>query len=409
MNTEVNKKNDVMYMTIHDCANNDSPLLYAVVFFMIYKPSCFEDIALIDTLWNYAKFGLCSYFIILHCLDCKAIIKYPFICFFVVLLSTILHHGVISKVISHWIPGLGVICWLGVNLNNLRKIAKVFYVCGGMLIILNTITMILFPNGMWIRAEASTPIWLLGQKQDFLTCYLPTAFFMIIAGRTDNFMRGYIGFVTICMIISAIIIRPVGLIMCMLSLIILIIIEKKFGIRTKPILLFISFGILEFIAILVAYIYSKLTILQIALSSIEAGGLDKSQTMGTRFSMWAYAWDSFLKNPLLGMGQVSESVWYKTSGLDFYHTIMHNTPLDIMFTGGGLAFFIYFIWHISMVKKLSKYSNLKLCRYIGYAFFSLCFISLTECPYNPMIFAIYGFIMCIPHVFIRGELELMSK
>ena len=330
MKIEANQDNHFIYLKIQDYANNNSLLLYAAVFFLIYKPSCFEDIALIDTIWNLAKFGISTLFLVLYCIDSKTVIKYPLIIFIVVLFSTIIHHGIISKVISHWIPGLGMICWLGVNQNNLREIAKVFCVCGGMLIILNTITMVVFPNGMWIRAEASAPIQ----------------------------------------------------------------IEKKLGIKTNTKLLFSSFVILEIIAILVAYIYSKLTILQIALSTIETGELDKSQTMGTRFSMWAYAWESFLKNPVLGMGQVSENVWYKTSGLDFYHTIIHNFPLDILFTGGGLAFIVYFIWHLSMVKKLSKYSNLKLCRYISYAFFSLCFISLTECPYHPMIFAIYGFIMC---------------
>ena len=408
MKIEANQDNHFIYLKIQDYANNNSLLLYAAVFFLVYKPSCFEDIALIDTIWNLAKFGISTLFLVLYCIDSKTVIKYPLIIFIVVLFSTIIHHGIISKVISHWIPGLGMICWLGVNQNNLREIAKVFCVCGGMLIILNTITMVVFPNGMWIRAEASAPIWLLGQKQDFLTCFLPTTFFMIIIGKTDNFMRRYFGFVIICMIISAIITKPVGLIMCMLSLLCLIQIEKKLGIKTNTKLLFSSFVILEIIAILVAYIYSKLTILQIALSTIETGELDKSQTMGTRFSMWAYAWESFLKNPVLGMGQVSENVWYKTSGLDFYHTIIHNFPLDILFTGGGLAFIVYFIWHLSMVKKLSKYSNLKLCRYISYAFFSLCFISLTECPYHPMIFAIYGFIMCIPYVFVRGELELIG-
>lgn len=223
--TEANQYSNHVFLKIHDYSEFASPFAYAVVFFMLYKPSCFEDVSLVDTLWNLAKFGISLLFIGLYFPVSKSIVKYPFLIFSIVLFSTILQNGIPAKVISHWIPGLGIICWLGANKNSLREIAKVFCICGGTMIILNTLTVFACPNGMWIRSEASTPIWFLGQKQDFICCYLPTAFFMVIPKKTDGFVF-FNKAIVLFMVLPFLITRPIGLILCLLSFVGLIFLKK---------------------------------------------------------------------------------------------------------------------------------------------------------------------------------------
>ena len=69
--------------------------------------------------------------------------------------------------------------------------------------------------------------------------------------------------------------------------------------------------------------------------------------------------------------------------------------LLILFTGGAISLVIYLVWNITIVKELTRYKSFKLSRYMGFFFFSLCLICVTECPYQPMIFALYIFLVNI--------------
>ena len=96
------------------------------------------------------------------------------------------------------------------------------------------------------------------------------------------------------------------------------------------------------------------------------------------------------ENLFLGTGQISQDMWYKTSALEYYHTIIHNLPLDIAMTGGCIALFLFIIWNSKMSTKLSQGWDNRKNRYIGFAIFTLNILCVIECPYQPIIFMIYA-------------------
>lgn len=309
----------------------------AFVYLIYVKPGMLEDIAMLDILWNLGRFGLTIVFIGLLFANRKNLsaIRFPLLICMSVFLSTFLHKGNMTVALGHWVPILGLIAWAELNKNKIKNIVQEFFHIGGILIILNLVTVLAFPSGIWKRNNY-TPIWLLGQKQDFITCVLSTMFFGILTCYLSNKIKRYFYLVLTCIVISLVIVKPLGLIGCMLIFVGLVFTDKimKKNIRMDT-LMMINVAA-EILAIIIAYTYSNLLQLQSLLAGLVNTGMDKSQTMGIRFQMWTRAGSMVLKHPLLGLGQVTEEMWYELSNLNFYHTIMHNMPLDIALTGGGV-------------------------------------------------------------------------
>ena len=267
---------------------------------------------------------------------------------------------------------------------------------GGLLIILNLMSIMCFPRGFWTRA-GEVPVWILGQKQEFITCIFPTVFLGIINLQLGYRNKKYFCLVLFCIACSLAYARPVGLIFCLTIMSILLIIEKVT--RRTVGMKILAFGNLigELLAICIAFTYINLTQLQNFLSGIMSNGANKFLTMRARFQMWEYAVEALIKNPILGLGQVTENTWYQTSNLSFYHTIVHNLPLDIGLAGGGIALSFFVCWNVMIVRKLQKTWSIQISRCIGIAVFAFNIICITECPYQPMVFVVYAYAMWIEY------------
>lgn len=380
---------------------NNSDRLIAIIIIIFLKPGIVEDIDAIDILFNMGRFGFSILFIF------QAIVKnkikniiYPIMIFLIITLSTYLNNGQISKAIGHWIPIIGMLSWLYISRYKLLEISRIFTVIGGLFIIVNFLSILLYPNGILNRIYI--PIWILGQKQDLLICYFPTLLFGILANKWNLLSNKFKILIIISGILTLLILRPIGLIITTILLFCMTYFDrifKYFSINN----LFKIIIILEIIAIGLAFVYEDMTGIKFYLESITMEGQNnKYQTLGTRFSMWTYGIQTIKNNPLIGVGQITESTWYKTSGLDYYHSILHNLLLDITFTGGILSIIILLIWFSQISKKLNYLSNYEWCRYIGYAFFSFNIICITECPYQPSVFIVIGVAMILDQSLVKS-------
>lgn len=388
---------------------DNSDRLIAIIIIIFLKPGIVEDIDAMDTLFNMGRFGLSLLFIFQVAVKNKIKnIIYPILILLIVLLSTYLNNGLILKKIGHWIPIIGMLCWLRINKYRLLKISKIFTVVGGFFIVVNFLSMLFFLDGIFNR-NMYMPIWVLGQKQDLITCYLPTLFLGSLANKYGLLSGKFKIMVIISAIFTLIILRPIGLIVVTILLFCMIYFDNIFK-YLSSIFLFKIFIILEVLAITLAFVYENVIGLKYFLETIAFEGQNnKYQTLSTRFSMWVYGVNTVKNNPLIGVGQITDDVWYKTSGLDYYHTILHNFPLDIAFTGGLVSVVILFIWFFRIVKNLNSLSNNEWCRYVSYAFFVFNIICITECPYQPSIFIIIGVCMILDPSLVKSINRLNYK
>ena len=369
-------------------------LLMSIVFLVYIKPGFVEDIGWLDTAFNIGRFGLSIMFVILLILKRRTIkpILFPAAIFAVSLYSTYYHQGVYRQVFGHWIPLIGMLAWIESNRGKTEKLVERFFRLGELMILINVLTMILFPRGMWIRGY-NTQVWFLGQKQDFVSCYLPTAFFAMLYFQKPNTRFGKFDLlVCILAAYSIIMTKPLSMLVCLGALIIV-----YYRDSTKPVSVKLLYYIniaAEAVAIGIAYFIAALPKLQTFLAALPSTGVDKLTNMNTRFNMWIFAANSLRSNLLLGRGQMLENEWYRISGLDYYHTIVHNLPLDIALVGGGIALSLFVIWNISAVHKLQRLSSYKKARIIGIAMFAFNILGITEYSYQPLVFSIFALANC---------------
>lgn len=370
--------------------------LIILLYLIFVKPGITEDIPILDILWNMGRFSLTLLFIFRLFFKRNGLkaIWIPLLIFLTVLCSTILHHGLIYIVLGHWVPTLGLIAYMELNKTRLKNIVQTFYNTGGFLIIVNLITVLAYPNGMWIRGY-DTRVWLLGQKQDFITCIFSTVFFGLLCYHFNKKQTRFFYLIVGCIAVTLFIVKPIGLILCLFTIAGLLLIEKLFGKIVDIKLLFAGDVAAHLLAIFIAFGYENMTSLRLFLAGVANTGMDKSQTLGLRFRMWVYVLNVLKNNPFLGLGQVNQEMWYQTSSLNYYHTIVHNLPLDIALTGGGIALSLYIIWNITAVRRLNRAWSYPTARYIGIVFFAFNIICITECPYQPMTMIVYAFALWV--------------
>ncbi len=374
-------------------------LWYFVIYMIFLKPGMIDDIPSLDLIWNAARFGLTISFLIIFVSKKKPIktIIFPIGIFAVVSISTVIHKGTIYPILGRWVPIVGLICWLQIKIKKIDKILRVFYISGSLLIIANFISMIFFPDGFSFAPDVYTTIWILGQKQGFINCFLPTAFLAILCNDKKLISRKSIVISAVCGLLSLAKARPLGLVVCLAIMLFLVILNKVTKRIIRPKRLFVAFLFGEAAAIATAFAYDNLFQLKLFLSNIGgASALDKSITIGIRFQMWIFACNQIIKNPILGVGQLQKEMWFYLSGLSFYHSLVHNLMLDICLQGGLIALCFFLAWQISIVKKLNENWNQNSIRICAIVWFALGVITFFECPYYPMVFMIFALASWLP-------------
>jgi len=309
-------------------------VLMPLVFLVFIKPGFVEDISWLDTAFNAGRFGMSIMFVVLLIMKRQTIkpVLFPTAIFAISLFSTYYHHGAFSLVLGHWIPPIGMLAWVELNRGKTEKLVECFFRLGELMIIINVLTMLAFPHGMLIRGY-NTQVWFLGQKQDFVSCYLPTTFFAMLHFQKSNTkVRKLDWIVCILAVYSVIVVKPLSMLVCLAALIVVYYKDSIKPVNVKM-LYFVNI-VSEVIAVGIAFSITSLPKIQSFLAALPHTGVDKLKNMNIRFYMWVFAANSLRSNPLMGRGQMLENEWYKASGLDFYHTIVHNLPLDLALVGG---------------------------------------------------------------------------
>ncbi len=359
------------------------------LYLVFLKPGIINDISWLDFLFNAFRFGFTILFAILMILHRKKwkSVLYPLLIFLFSFLSTWINEGNLSIVMGHWVPILGFLLWFELQKDKNMSFIRIFYKTGLLMMVINTWLIITNPEGIYTRNEGYINVWLLGQKQDFVNCYLPTMFFAFMIHETKPFSFFEV-LVWIFAAIGLVITKPLGLSFCLIYFVLIIGINKIAAIDLKG--LFILNVVYEIFAVITAFAISTWVNLQNFLLLLPSTSMNKLETMLVRFSMWKYVISIIPDHFFLGVGQMNANQWLKNTNLNFYHTIMHNLPLDILFVGGGIAFSIFILYEIKSINCLRKNEDKRVNKIIGVSLHTLNVLMLTECPYFPLAFILFS-------------------
>lgn len=320
-----------------------------------------------------------------------------FAIFMSVFLSTVVYDGRTEKALTHFIPSLGLIAFVYVNQKKVNAFLNVIYKVGSTLLVCNLISVVMFPDGIVYREANSIRVWVLGQKQDLGGFVIPFLFVTLILDAIKNNKRNdffWISYVLCFM--TCFIEKSLGAVLTLVILGLLIIFDKYVIKLNRMVLIFllcIAFILIQY----VSYNFNNMPWLKNFMSDIVTYGVSKFRTLNVRFSMWKFAADTFMQYPLFGVGKLTPERWITMSGLG-YHSMMDNMYIDIIFTGGIVAFTL-FIWLIlRSFNSLKNYWKEREVRQMGYCFFALCILLFEGCPYFPFVYLLLTLPVWIKHV-----------
>lgn len=357
-------------------------IIVAVIFF---NPQSLNQIPLVNTIVDVLRFLIFITLFIKWLFNRRLsrIQVFVFLFFVSRLTSTIIACDNVITVITWFFPIISMLLFLDANKSNLSTLIKSVYIAAAILIIGNTISLVLYPNGLYATNYGYNLYWVIGQKQDWNTVYI--AFLICSLMLWDDIkLRLRSVFIYVCIVYSFTVQLPLGLVVCFVVVLSLFFVSKKRKIL-KGKLLFLTNAVAECVLIIVAFSFEKINWINTILSGISANQImTKRDTFLTRVYMWREGLTQFSHSPILGVGNVSEDRWDNLFSFVTFHPNLHNTPIDILVTSGVLGLITYIMIYICVAKKLDK----SLSRHsvvLTYGIFGINILMLTEGLYSPFV------------------------
>lgn len=207
-------------------------------------------------------------------------------------------------------------------------------------IVINMITMIVYPNGMW-RVQNIGEYWFLGMDNMFVNYMYPLTVISIILLQ-QKFRPIYlisIGVSVLTLVSRWAVTSMVGIVIFLM----LVILPERITKIIKPQYVFIAAIIISII--LMGEYTSKL------IEYIVVDILHKDMTFSNRSYIWKTALLYISQNPLFGYGKLASSSF---SSMLVLGSHPHNMYLYQLFINGGIGAFVYILVSFLAFKRINK-------------------------------------------------------
>lgn len=277
-----------------------------------------------------------------------SLITYIFTIFYVIELILCIIRGCSTvQAIDDLIYVLGIAILMEIALkNDLGMFIKSIAIILSSIIILNLLTLYIYPNGMYVDSRGWTANWLLGYYNSHIFVYLPWLLCILlwIYSKQNKFSILSLGSIGIALFGVYWAGSKTSMVSLVVILIISILFIKIIKVRLPNIFYFYIF------VVVISYMIIFLNI-QAQYSDIIQKYLNRDATFTGRTIIWNIALNYFRRHPIWGNGYVYYNL------MTWISTQSHNAFLNIMVQQGifGLIYFTIIIICIS--KRLNKFRN----------------------------------------------------
>ncbi len=382
-------------------------VIILILFLPLIEPYGLEDLGKMGGgIWKYLHLftmglkGISYLTVFFACL--KQISKWEFITWIfityqgIILIMTILNEGASFSIISNLTNPmvLTMLVQYYIKNGNAKKFLKVIQIALEVIIIINLLTIILIPKGLYIDDRGWTDNWILGYRNLHLYYFLP---YIAICGINEYLKNGKIGkrfyLMSGLIVFSAFMCKSTTALLAMTVLFVLIVLFEH---RKLP--RFFSVRNICIVSLVISILFVFFSF-QNYFSDFIENVLGKSATFSNRTIIWEKASSEFLKNPIWGYGRISYKGLF--AGTEIGH--MHNMFLDILIQGGIILMSIFALIIISVSQKIEacKIAPMKnICMFVfsGYAVLfisearrdtTMLFLYLSVCYYLPFLIKKY--------------------
>lgn len=366
-------------------------IFYYFILIPFLKPGYFETINILDNLFNVWRF-LSSAIVISMYIKNNKVSKFVLTLLFfqfTLLLSTLINSGDIVRwaMYTGMHLSIAMIIELSFKNNSNTLFLKVLYRLLSVIIVINFILLIMYPNGIYLVA---------GERGNFIdmdNLLAPT----IISGVVFTMMYSYIVYNKL---------KKIPLLIIVISVLTIIyvwpataVVALFFGLTLTFITIFMKKGtsLLNIRTYIISYVVFFITIIfynrQGKLSFVIENVLGKSITFSGRTIIWEnyfHVMKQSFKSMFLGLGVQSSNVLYNpTFGKN---THMHNEFFNVQIEGGILAVVFFIILIIMAANRLFKNRNDKIVKILSAFLFSFLLLMSMEVFRNMgMFIAILSF------------------
>lgn len=341
-------------------------LINIVILLILIKPMMFEYINSINRIYFVFKIIISFYIFVNYILN-KKISKFTLVIIFyhiVLLISTIINKGALIKFIGSAVNTIALVMFTEMIINkDVEMMFKSYISVLDIYLIINTITILFFPNGL-VKSEdnISRIVYFLGIDNRFIFFYLPLIFFRFCYSfyKYDKLQKSDILVYMVCLITFIYKWTVGSLIGCVLYIIFIVFIidnkklDKIFNLFTY------------IIGILIGNYLIVIKQVQTYFADFIINVLHKDPTFSSRTLIWERVVYWIKEKPILGNGYELESIiTKKIHGANH----PHNYILTILYRGGIIYFALFLLMFIMAGIKLKKYSDNNITRMIA---FSIC-------------------------------------
>lgn len=348
-----------------------------------FEPGCFNDMGgMIDLLYNICK--VISTFIVLTLYLKKGEISHLFISFAMLwiyfFLNTIAKNGFLIgemvRVLSYLVVAMMVEYYV-------KKQAKIL-VCAlvflyEFLVIVNFITILLFPTGMY-ETELQWENYFLGFRNTFALYFIPCMTFEIIWAKFVGKWRRAIIMFTVCLV-SAVFSASATCLLITVAYIVLFA-TRIYCYKIFNVISGMFFYLAAFFAVVILRLQSLLEPL--------FNALGRNITMTGRTLIWDYTIQKIMQSPLTGYGK--QSAEYRIAQIPNVYgaSHAHNLILEHLYCGGVIQLILLIVWFSFLCKNLWKARCLEYTHIIMIGITAFLFMMLVEICWDS---GVYGFFM----------------
>lgn len=316
----------------------------------VYLGGIWGSISLINTILRIISIIVLLFVLIIYYKKINFLILPVYIYIFYTISRDFLNNYEISnniKSLAYWSIFIFFMDWLIRN-----KMAKEFFGAVSFIlfveIIINFITIIIYPNGMYIDERGWIYNWFLGYKNLHIYDQIPYVcvaglYYYISLGKLP--LRYWISLIII--IISSILCKSStsAFILIMMTVLMFLYYIKKKCTKFNIIILFTCFSIVALLFI--GFQFNE------KFADIIFAIFKKDATFTNRTAIWSKSLQIFLNNKLLGVGNGGYNLYI----VNMYVTQSHDMYLDILFTGGIIGYILYTFMIIIAGIKSFKYKD----------------------------------------------------
>lgn len=323
---------------------------------ILVEPAYFQSISFIDTVYDFGRIVVTlvlAFLAYLYREKKTNALKILILMYLFIIINTWLQNGDMKNIIYESFSAIGISMLIELGFNfNIKKTLDVIYFLLFCYMILNLLTIFLYPEGMFVSRAGNGMMtywqnWFLGYKNYPIRLMLPA----LIIGHVRSYVLGRFTW-------SNLLLYIVCWIQCLLLEsstatigMFLFTIGSYFILHIKIVRKLFKF---KYIIVMLVIAFFIIVVFQVqnSMMSYIAGIFGKDITFTGRVAIWTGSIKAFMKHPFIGYGNVSGEQFQLISRSIGFHP--HNYILFVLVRGGIIELGFNICLIVSIVRKWKK-------------------------------------------------------